>query len=210
MSANGVGACAGGSSARTGKVKGSRRKFPAEYKVLRAPAARLSWLAGEACQGYVDRGELSKAQVDKEAERLSDAAAEINGIVPSPSRLADWYGGEAFPPEAADPANACRRARRMLNPGVERPHLFPAVYLTNRGATYDAVIWDDIKRRRGLDRGGDEESPSSRALRALEDRRGELVESIHPDDAAEDREQLEAYRQAVGAEEFARIEVAFR
>jgi hypothetical protein len=208
MSANGVGACAG-APARAGKVKGSRRRFPKEYKELRAPAARLSWLAGEACQGYVDRGELSKAQVDKEAERLSDAAAEINGIVPSPSRLADWYGGEAFPPEPADPANTCRRARRMLNPGVERPHLFPATYLTQAGATYDVVVFDDMERRRRLGIGA-APSVSARALKALEDRRGELVESIHPDDAAEDREQLEAYRQAVGAEEFARIEVAFR
>lgn len=202
-------ACAGAGSARVGKVKGNRRKFPPEYKALRAPAARLSWLAGEACQGFIDRGELSKAQVDKEAERLSDAAAAVNGIVPSPSRLADWYSGESFPPTADDPANAVRRARRMLNPGVERPHLWPAVYLTRAGATYDAVIWDDLERRRRLGLGA-AQSVSARALKALEDRRGVLVESIHPDDAAEDREQLEAYRQAIGAEEFARIEVAFR
>ncbi len=98
------------------------------------------------------------------------SANRIAAIVPSPARLEEFWRGYAFPPPGA--SSPMCRAAKVLDES-ERPVLWPANYLSGRGATYNVIIYETECRRAALElkpRRGESssQSPSAEALRVAE------------------------------------------
>lgn len=177
------------------------RGFPPSFKKL-TPAKKSAWLAGAECQALVAQRKLDFGQVSAERRRLDKARSRIRRIVPSPARLDEWDGGHAFPPRADHPADAMRRADRVLNEQVEAEVLWPASYLQN-GSTFDLVVFETERRRAALMGGdvdasrrgdGSSQSPTALARRRLEESGGQLVEmKLATEDPRVLRRQIDAY-----------------
>jgi hypothetical protein len=165
---------------------GGKRKFPQTYRDIKSPIGRRVWLCGDECRAMIDSGQIQQNQVEKELRRLDEGRKIVAAVSPSPARVDEnQRTGLPFPPPADDPACQMREARHVLNPSVEARTLWPAVYLSSRGATDDRMAWELEKRKARIE-GRDPhrrnysttESPSADANAALADRQGELVSQV--------------------------------
>jgi hypothetical protein len=183
---------------------GSKGGFPAEYKRM-PPARKREWLAGDDAAERVRDGRIQFNQIAKETKNLEKARVRIGVTVPSPARLDEQQStGAPFPPQADDPASQMRTADRLLNPQAEARVLWPTSYLSGPPgavATFDVVVWDDLKRRarnegcgdHEPDAGGTESCSAASIQQAIESPRLVVECKLEPESTAALLREIQSY-----------------
>lgn len=95
--------------------------FPPAYRKL-PPARKIEWLGGPEALALVARRVLQFNQIDAERRRIELARKAVRAMAPTPALVDDWAGGQAFPPQADDPACAVRRADHVVDEASECGH----------------------------------------------------------------------------------------
>lgn len=134
---------------RLTKSGGRRGGFPPGY-ARKCPRERGEWLAGEECKQFVLAGKISQQQVDAEAKRLRKALRKITRLAPTLAWIDDFESGWPFPPDPDTPAVRMRQAWVVLIKD-ELPVLWPAAYVSDRGATFDVVCLETDSRRHRME-----------------------------------------------------------
>jgi hypothetical protein len=167
------------------RAKKQAGKLPAEYKALRSPTAKVSWLRGDVAKSLVRSGQLQQSQVEGEERRLGKEARRVALEVATPTLLEDWQRGNAFPPRAE--STPMRQAAEVVRAPDESDVLWPFYYLTSGGHLWELHLLHAYQRAREIEglhpRGPTTSSPTAVALQAAADRNAEILEvKLDPED----------------------------
>ena len=180
--------------------RGRARRFPAEYRAIRGPARKLSWLSGEECGAIVRSGRLLGTQVFAETRRLNQEHERQIPLASGPAMVEHYDATGIKNPIRADSRNCLMRRARVALCQEERLRWQPHYAVSDAGVAMDAIIprtplrvdEEDERRVRGaidaealIPPEPTTESPSADARRRLEETGGRLVEAkLQPTDTA--------------------------